>query len=372
MPLFRLRSRQAYGRLAGCIGIACNLLLFAGKLFAGTVSGSVSIVADALNNLSDCSSSAVTLLGFHLAAKPADREHPFGHARIEYLSSLAISVLILLIGLELGKSAIGKIRNPAPVLFSGVTAAILVASILVKLFLAWMNRTLGRKIQSEALAATAVDSLCDVIATSAVLLSCLLSYFFSWNLDGWFGLAVAGFILFSGIRTAKSTIDLLLGKPADPTLIHAVLDAIRAHPNVLGVHDLLMHDYGPNRHYASAHVEMASTLAPLQSHETIDAIEREIRARFGVDLVIHCDPVDQSDPERERLLARMTQAAQQFDPQIALHDFRLEADGAQTVVQFDISIPYALVARTTELRAQLEAALPESGNYVLSITFDPQ
>ncbi len=370
MRILAGRSRGAIGRLAGITGIVCNLLLFGGKLAAGVLSGSVSITADAWNNLSDCSSAAVTLLGFHLASKPADKEHPFGHARFEYLSSLLVSVLILLIGLELGQSAIRKILSPAPIRFSPLILAILLVSIAVKLFLAFLNRKLGRKIQSEALAATATDSLCDVVATSAVLLSCLLSHFFSWNLDGWFGAAVALFILFSGAKSAKSTIDLLLGKAMDPVLVQTITDAVRAHPNVLGIHDLLIHDYGPGRRFASAHVEMDSALAPMDCHETIDTIEREIQARFQVELVLHYDPVDRADPLRRKLLRILDEAAQALDPGISLHDFRIEQDADATVLRFDLSIPFSLPGEKERLRASLAAALPDDRCYRLAITFD--
>ncbi|MBQ8768200.1 MAG: cation transporter, partial [Oscillospiraceae bacterium] len=292
------KTRSAIGKLSGVVGIIANLLLFAGKLVAGLLSGSVSITADAMNNLSDASSSIVTFVGFKLAEKPADEDHPYGHARFEYLSGLAVAALIIVIGFELAKTSVQKIFNPAAVAFSGVTVAVLLGSIAMKLWLAIFNGTLSKKIHSGTLAATAADSRNDCVTTAAVLLAGTVEYFTSWQVDGFMGLAVALFILWSGAKLAKETVDPLLGEAASPELQALIVDYISANPKVLGYHDLMVHDYGPGQRFASLHVEMDQKEDPLLCHEIIDDIERECLQSHNIHLVIHYDPVVTDDPER--------------------------------------------------------------------------
>lgn len=267
--------RTAYGNLASWVGIFCNLLLCAGKFLAGTLSGSISIAADAVNNLSDASSSVVSLIGFKLGARPADDEHPYGHARFEYLAGLAVAVMVLVIGVELLKSSVDKILHPAAVTFSWVAMAVLAASIAVKLWMSLFNRTLGKRINSGSLIATAADSRNDVLTTSAVLVASLISHFANVELDGWMGAAVALFILYSGVGLIKDTIDPLLGLAPDPELVQHIHDKIMSYPGVLGTHDLMVHDYGPGRQFASVHVELAAEDDVMASHELIDDIERD-------------------------------------------------------------------------------------------------
>ena len=283
--------RAAYGNLASWVGILCNLALCAGKFMVGTLSGSISVAADAVNNLSDASSSVVSLLGFRLGSRPADEEHPYGHARFEYLSGLAVAVMVLVIGLELGKTSLGKILAPTPVTFSWVTVGVLAASILVKLWMALFNRKVGGRIHSGALIATAADSRNDVLTTGAVLTAALISHFARVELDGWMGLAVALFILYSGVGLVKSTIDPLLGLAPDPELVKYIHERVMSYPNVLGTHDLMVHDYGPGRQFASVHVEMAAEGDVMASHDVIDNIERDFLENDGLHVVIHFAPL---------------------------------------------------------------------------------
>ncbi|MBR5816795.1 MAG: cation transporter, partial [Anaerotignum sp.] len=265
--------RASIGKLAGATGIVCNIILFAGKLLAGILAGSVAIIADAVNNLSDASSSVVTLLGFRLAQMPADEDHPYGHARYEYLSGLMVAVLILVIGVELVKSSVGKIISPEPIDFSMITVGILVASVVVKLWMSLFFGTLGKKINSLTLEATSADSRNDVISTVAVLAGCLIGHFFHVNIDGYVGLVVAVFILYSGVNIVKETISPLLGEQAAEEVLEKIKALVLSHEQVLNVHDLLVHDYGPGRCFASIHVEVSAHIDPLTAHDIIDAIE---------------------------------------------------------------------------------------------------
>lgn len=291
--------RTAVGKLAGSIGIVCNSLLFFGKLAVGLLCGSVSILADAVNNLSDVSSSVVTLLGFRMAQQPADRDHPYGHARYEYLSGLIVSFLILLIGGGLVKTSVEKILHPVSVAFSALTFIVLAVSVGVKLWMCLSLRRLGRKIRSTALLATSTDSRNDVVATSVVLLSCLTEHFFSLNIDGYAGLAVALFILYSGFQLAKEAVSMLLGKRADDELLFKIGELVRSDEKFLGMHDLMVHDYGPGQCFASVHVEVSPTEDILTCHDHIDAIECRALEELHVHLVIHCDPVTPCSEENE-------------------------------------------------------------------------
>lgn len=363
--------RSAYGKLAGAVGIVCNLLLFAGKLLAGILSGSVAVTADAVNNLSDASSSLVTLLGFKLAERPADEEHPYGHARIEYISGLVVAALILLIGAELAKSSFSKILHPETVEFSFLTLGVLVGSILVKLWMALFCRKLGRRIDSTTLLATSADSRNDVISTAAVLVGCLVGYFFDVKLDGYIGMAVALFIIWSGCSIAKDTISPLLGEQASGELVRNISDLILSHEKILGIHDLMVHDYGPGNCFASVHAEMDSTEDPLICHDIIDDIERDALRELRVHLVIHYDPIVTDDEELNAARALVEQEIKSIDESLSLHDFRMVRGPGHTNLIFDLVIPYSMEDRKGELKARIDERLQlQDRKYYTVITFD--
>ncbi len=366
------KVRGAYGRLAGLVGLVCNLLLFAGKLVAGTLAGSVSVTADAVNNLSDASSSLVTLFGFKLAERPADEEHPYGHARMEYLSGLLVAVLILVIGVELAKSSIEKILHPEAVEFSVLTLCVLIASILVKLWMCLFCKKLGKAIDSTALEATAADSRNDVITTSAVLLGLLAGHFFRWRIDGWVGVLVAVFILLSGWSIAKETISPLLGKQADRELVRRISDLVLGHPKILGIHDLMVHDYGPGQCFATVHVEMDMHENPLVCHDILDDIERDALRELHVHLVIHYDPVVTDDVELNHMRALVEKKLKQLDPRLSMHDFRMVRGPQHTNLIFDLAVPFDLSGKTAELKRRIDECVQfEDHKYYTVITFDP-
>jgi len=348
--------RGAYGRLAGITGIVCNLLLCAGKLTAGVLSGSVSVTADAVNNLTDASSSVVTMIGFRMAEKPADEDHPYGHARVEYITALAVAAIILLIGYELAKSSVRKILHPAPTEFSWITAVILLASIAVKLWLSVFNRRLGKTISSGALLATAADSRNDVIATSAVLLSCIIAALTDFDPDGYVGLLVALFILYSGFCVAKDTIDPLLGAAPDPDFIRRIAETLKTQEGVLGIHDLMVHDYGPGRRFASVHVEMDRNLDPLMSHNLIDRMERQFAEEMNLQLVIHYDPVVTDDEEAAAARKLVETVVGGIDGRLSIHDFRMVAGPLHTNVIFDLVVPFEMEKDAKVLIAAISAA----------------
>ena len=366
------KVRGAYGRLAGLVGLVCNLLLFAGKLVAGTLAGSVSVTADAVNNLSDASSSLVTLFGFKLAERPADEEHPYGHARMEYLSGLLVAVLILVIGVELAKSSVEKILHPEAVEFSVLTLCVLSASILVKLWMCLFCKKLGKAIDSTALEATAADSRNDVITTSAVLLGLLAGHFFRWRIDGWVGVLVAVFILLSGWSIAKETISPLLGKQADRELVRRISDLVLGHPKILGIHDLMVHDYGPGQCFATVHVEMDMHENPLVCHDILDDIERDALRELHVHLVIHYDPVVTDDVELNHMRALVEKKLKQLDPRLSMHDFRMVRGPQHTNLIFDLAVPFDLSGKTAELKRRIDECVQfEDHKYYTVITFDP-
>lgn len=366
------KVRGAYGRLAGLVGLVCNLLLFAGKLVAGTLAGSVSVTADAVNNLSDASSSLVTLFGFKLAERPADEEHPYGHARMEYLSGLLVAVLILVIGVELAKSSVEKILHPEAVEFSVLTLCVLIASILVKLCMCLFCKKLGKAIDSTALEATAADSRNDVITTSAVLLGLLAGHFFRWRIDGWVGALVAVFILLSGWSIAKETISPLLGKQADRELVRRISDLVLGHPKILGIHDLMVHDYGPGQCFATVHVEMDMHENPLVCHDILDDIERDALRELHVHLVIHYDPVVTDDVELNHMRALVEKKLKQLDPRLSMHDFRMVRGPQHTNLIFDLAVPFDLSGKTAELKRRIDECVQfEDHKYYTVITFDP-
>ena len=366
------KTRAAAGRLSGIVGIICNLLLFALKLAVGTLSGSVSITADAMNNLSDATSSIVTLVGFHLAEKPADEHHPFGHARFEYLAGLAVAGLILIIGYELAQTSVGKILNPASVELQWVTVGVLLGSIAVKFWLSRFNRKLGQLIDSAALMATAEDSRNDVLATAAVLAAAVIERLTSWQVDGYMGLLVAAFILWSGFNMARETISPLLGECADPELRCLIADFVSAQPKVLGYHDLMVHDYGPGQRFASLHVEMDKNEDALECHEIIDDMERAMYNEHGIHLVVHYDPVVADDPAADRMRKVVTGILHVKDPRLSIHDFRMVPGAGHTNLIFDLAVPADLHSQHQHIQMALEAALNDlgEGQYSTVITFD--
>ena len=366
------KVRAAVGKLSGVVGIVANILLFGLKLLVGTVSGSVSITADAMNNLSDATSAIVTLIGFKLAEKPADEDHPYGHARYEYLSGLAVAAMIVVIGFELAKTSVQKILDPAPVEFSAAVAIVLIGSIAVKLWLCLFNRKLGKHIESSALLATSADSRNDAISTTAVLAAALIELLTSWRIDGYMGLAVALFILYSGAMLAKDTISPLLGETASPELRELIVSVVTAQPKVLGYHDLMVHDYGPGQRFASMHVEMSVTEDPLECHELIDNLERECMKQHNVHLVLHYDPVVTGDAELERIKAVVEEILRQQDQRITIHDFRMVRGKGHTNLVFDIALPAELMSQKKRIKKDMDAALAEKekDTYYTVVTFD--
>ena len=349
--------RERYGVLSGVVGILLNLLLSAGKLCAGVLSASISITADAFNNLSDAGSSVVTLVGFKLAGQKADDGHPFGHGRLEYLTGLLVSLVILLVGLELGKSSIEKILHPEPVSFSVVSVIILAISILVKLWMCLFNRRLGRRIGSAAMAATAADSLSDVAATSAVLAGTLVGRMTGLAIDGWVGALVAVFILRAGWGAAKDTINPLLGQNPDPELVRNIQTTVLSHPQVTGMHDLIIHDYGPGRSMMSFHAEVPIDSDIMEAHDVIDHIERELKDRFGIETSVHMDPIATNDEQVNRVRAQVAALVQVIDPAMTIHDFRMTRGPLHTNLIFDVVVPHKCPLSDGEVAARIEKAV---------------
>lgn len=367
---YNIRAR--IGKLSGAVGIICNCLLAASKLIVGHMTSSMSITADGLNNLSDGASSIVTLLGFKLAEKPADRKHPYGHARIEYIAGLTVAVMILFIGLELGKSSVQKFINPEPIEFSFTAVWVLCASILVKLFMMLFNLKMGRRINSNALLATAADSRNDVMTTSAVLAASIVEHFYDVRIDGVMGIAVSLFILYSGIKLAGETMSPLLGEGANPELQKQITDYINGCPMVLGCHDLMVHDYGPGRRYASIHVEIDKNEDPMACHARIDRMERECLKNYGTHLVIHYDPVVTDDPEVNSTKRLVNTIIKVRDGRLTIHDFRMKDDGESVKMSFDMILPEDLRGQEQSIKETVEKALNslDSKKYYADITFD--
>ncbi len=344
--------RTALGKASSCVGILCNGLLFLCKILVGTLSGSVSITADAVNNLSDASSSIISLLGFKMASKPADEEHPYGHGRYEYLSGLTVAVLILVIGVELLKGSAEKIFAPSPVDFQWISVGVLAGSILMKLWMAAFNRRVGRMIDSQTLIATAADSRNDVITTTAVLAAALISHFASVELDGWMGLAVAVFILYSGFGLVRDTLDPLLGHAPDPKLVAEIQSRILSYPGVLGTHDLMIHDYGPGRQFGSVHVEMAAENDVLVNHDVIDNIERAF-LKSGLHMIIHFDPIITQNSVVDDLRGWLCEQVKTIHPSLTIHDLRIVPGATHTNVIFDCVVPANLGMKYSELKAAI-------------------
>lgn len=365
------KVRGRYGRAASILGVGANALLFMLKLIVGTLSGSVAITADAVNNLSDASSNIVSLLGFKLAMKPADEDHPYGHGRFEYLSGLMVAVMILVIGVELLKDSVEKILNPERVAMNPALVLVLLGSILIKLWMAAFNRRIGRKIDSKTLLATADDSRNDVIATSAVLASTLIGHFTGLMLDGWMGAAVAMFILVSGFSLVRHTIDPVLGAAPTREQVDAIREKLESYPGVLGTHDLLVHDYGPGRQFASVHLEMDAKADPLVSHDLIDSIERDFLREENLHLVIHYDPVTTDDPRVEMLRSRILEIVHGMHDDMTIHDLRIVQGNAQTKVVFDCVVPYGCRIPGKMIRERIIHELQaDDPNYYCVITLE--
>ena len=365
------KTHTAIGNLSGVVGILCNLFLFAAKFLAGTLTGSVSITADAVNNLSDASSSVVTLVGFKLASRPADEKHPYGHARIEYMAGLVVAGIILLIGYSLTQTSIEKIRHPEAITFSTLSLAILVLSILIKLWLSHFNTVLGRRIGSTTLLATAADSRNDVISTGAVLISCLIARFTNLTTDGWMGLIVAAFILYSGVGIARDTISPLLGQAPDPVLVQHIHDTIMARPEILGVHDIIVHDYGPGRLFATAHAEIDYRADVMSSHEVLDELEYQFRKEDHLEVTLHYDPIVTDDPELNGLRQAVDEALHSVDPRLSAHDVRMVKGERQSNLIFDVLLPFGDELLEDIIREKVQSAIhSDTHRYVPVINFD--
>lgn len=346
--------RKAYGMLCSLTGIFLNVLLFAGKYIAGTLAGSIAVTADAFNNLSDAGSSVITLLGFRMASKKPDPDHPFGHGRIEYLSGLAVSLIIIVVGVQLGLESIDKIRAPEEIDASLLPTLILVASICVKGYMFLYNRAVGKKINSPGMSATATDSLSDCIATFVVLISMLVARFTGVNIDGWSGAVVALFIIYSGFSAAKDTISPLLGSAPDPELVHKITDIVMAHPEVLNVHDLIVHDYGPGRLMVSLHAEVPGNGDIFELHDAIDTAEYELQKELGCTAVIHMDPISTDDSKVAKMREELKESVDGLGYGITIHDFRIVDGPTHTNVIFDAVLPNDSPLTEDEAKSALE------------------
>lgn len=345
--------RQSYGALCGAMGIVLNLLLFAGKYLAGLLAGSVAVMADAFNNLADAGSSIITLLGMRLANMKPDPNHPFGHGRIEYLSGVAVSILIILVGLELGRDSLNRILDPVPVETSLLTIGILVASILVKLYIFAYNRSIGKKINAPGMLATATDSLSDSVSTLVVLGSMLISNFFGMNVDGWCGILVATFILYAGIKSTIETLSPLLGSPPDPEFVEQIETIVLSYDEIVNIHDLVVHDYGPGRRMITLHAEVPGDGNIFALHDAVDSAEMELAETLGCMATIHMDPISVNDEKVGSMRLQTALFAGDIDNGITIHDFRIVEGPTHTNVIFDAVLPYTAKITPEELRSRL-------------------
>lgn len=363
--------RLAYGMLCGAVGIFLNLCLFTGKFIAGTISHSIAITADAFNNLSDAGSSIITLIGFRMAGQKPDSDHPFGHGRIEYVSGLLVSVIILLMGLELLKSSVSKIIHPENLSFSPVILIILLASILIKCYMYLYNNRLGKKLESAAMCATATDSLSDTLATTVVLIATLVAHFTDLAIDGWCGILVGIFICYAGFNTAKDTISPLLGQAPEKEFVQQVNDIVMAHEGIIGIHDLIVHNYGPGRVLISLHAEVPADGDILVLHDLIDTIEHELRDTLNCHAVIHMDPVQMGDEETARLKTLVSSYLAEIDTSLTMHDFRIVTGPTHTNLIFDVVTPYQFPMSDNELIAKItERIQRDNPNYFAVIEVD--
>lgn len=362
------KVRMKYGILSGCVGIGVNVILCLLKFFVGTLTGSIAITADAVNNLSDAGSSAVTVFGFKMAGKPADKDHPFGHGRIEYITAMIVSFIILFMGVELAIQSVKKIRTPEDVQFSLIGAVIIAASILGKLWLAFFNRGLGKRIDSPAMTAVVADSISDIAATSITLIALVLSRFFpSFHIDGWLGILVAGFVLKAGLDIFRDTLSSLIGQPPSRELVEELKSKILSYDHVSGIHDLIMHNYGPDHFFATVHVEIPSDIDVMVGHDIIDNIENDIKKQMGIDLTIHYDPLVVNN-ERVNELKEMTlEVVNSISGDITIHDFRVVDGPMHTNLIFDVVIPYEFKEKVDELISEIQLKISEINNSYFAV-----
>ena len=362
--------RTSVGKLSGIVGIFNNLFLFVIKFVIGTIVHSVSIQADGVNNLTDAGSNIISILSFHLANKPADKDHPFGHERTETIASLFVGILILVLGFETAKESISKVIHPGSIDFRIVSVIILIISIIVKFWMYTYNKKLSKTYDSSLLEATALDSISDVCGTTAVLVSTLLSPVLHFNLDGYMGIVVSGIILYGAYGLLRDMINSLIGEAPDPELVHNIVDRIMAHPAILGVHDMMLHNYGPNKIFASAHVEVDSSKDIFETHDHIDNIEREVKENMNIDLVLHMDPVKVNDPETELYRAKVVEAIHQIDPKWGFHDFRIVSGPTHVNLVFDLVIPFEEKYMQEEIEAMLLKHIQSDKKIYLVLTID--
>ena len=363
--------RQAYGNLASIVAIVINLLLFTSKLAVGLLFGSIAIIADATNNLSDMGSAVISAISFKLSLKPADKEHPYGHARIEYLSAMFLAVIIILLGIELGKTSVGAIIHPEPMTFSAITVFVLILSILAKLWLGIFNRKLGKRIDSELMLATAADSMSDVLSTTAVLVSTVLSVFLPISLDGYMGIIVSVLIVISGIGIIKDTGNKLIGDAPSEELVNRIIDFVTKYDGVIGVHDLMVHDYGPGRCFASLHAEVDGNVDVMESHDLMDDIERDIKREENIFLVLHMDPVATENQALKKMKHEVSVFIKSIDPSLSLHDFRAVCGTSHTNIIFDVLVPYNVKIPQGEILDRINKFVKENyQNTFAVVTFD--
>lgn len=362
--------RTNVGRLSGIVGIFSNLFLFVIKFVIGTIVHSVSIQADGVNNLTDAGSNIISILSFHLANKPADKDHPFGHERTETIASLFVGILILVLGFETAKESVSKVIHPGSIDFRIASVIILLISIIVKFWMYAYNKKLSKTYDSSLLEATALDSISDVCGTTAVLVSTLLSPVLHFNLDGYMGIVVSGIILYGAYGLLRDMINSLIGEAPDPELVHNIVDRIMAHPAILGVHDMMLHNYGPNKIFASAHVEVDSSKDIFETHDHIDNIEREVKENMNIDLVLHMDPVKVNDPETELYRAKVVEAIHQIDPKWGFHDFRIVSGPTHVNLVFDLVIPFEEKYSQEEIEAMLLKHIQSDKKIYFVLTID--
>lgn len=362
--------RTSVGKLSGIVGILNNLFLFVIKFLIGTIVHSVSIQADGVNNLTDAGSNIISILSFHLSNKPADKDHPFGHERTETIASLFVGILILVLGFETVKESISKVIHPGSIDFRLASVIILLVSIIVKFWMYTYNKKLSKTYDSSLLEATALDSISDVCGTTAVLVSTLLSPVLHFNLDGYMGIVVSGIILYGAYGLLRDMINSLIGEAPDPELVHNIVDMIMAHPAIIGVHDMMLHNYGPNKIFASAHVEVDSSKDIFETHDHIDNIEREVKENMNIDLVLHMDPVKVNDPETELYRAKVVEAIHQIDPKWGFHDFRIVSGPTHVNLVFDLVIPFEEKYTQEEIEAMLLKYIQSDKKIYLVLTID--
>ena len=362
--------RTNVGKLSGIVGIFSNLFLFVIKFVIGTIVHSVSIQADGVNNLTDAGSNIISILSFHLANKPADKDHPFGHERTETIASLFVGILILVLGFETAKESISKVIHPGSIDFRIASVIILLISIIVKFWMYAYNKKLSKTYDSSLLEATALDSISDVCGTTAVLVSTLLSPVLHFNLDGYMGIVVSGIIIYGAYGLLRDMINSLIGEAPDPELVHNIVDRIMAHPAILGVHDMMLHNYGPNKIFASAHVEVDSSKDIFETHDHIDNIEREVKENMNIDLVLHMDPVKVNDPETELYRAKVVEAIHQIDPKWGFHDFRIVSGPTHVNLVFDLVIPFEEKYTQEEIEEMLLKHIESDKKIYLVLTID--